>query len=332
MKIAVFGAGAIGCFVAGMMARAGLSPTLIARGAMLEAVRRDGLTVNFEGRDFTVPLQATDDTAAAGPQDLVILTTKAHQIIDALPALTPLIGPETLVMPAINGIPWWYCKGLTAPGTEKIAGRDLASCDPSGRIDAVIPVNQVLGAVVYLAASIPEPGRVDTVGPKTLLVGDAGHGNAEMARKIAELLCQSGFEAPVVDDIRAAVWTKLWGNVHSNPLSVATMGTMEQICSDPQVSDVSRRIMQETEAVANAVGVTFPMTIEDRLIEGAKLGPFRTSMLQDFDKGRPIELDAILGVVSEIGGLMGIETPAIDMLYAIVKMRASVAGCYEPPM
>lgn len=331
MKIAVFGAGAIGCFVAGMMARAGFAPTLIARGPMLKAINANGLTVNFEGADFTVPLFATEDTAAAGPQDLVILTTKAHQIVGALPAIAPLIGPNTLVMPAINGIPWWYCKGLSGPQTQAIAGRDLASCDPSGRIDRLIPVDQVLGAVVYLAASIPEPGRVDTVGPKTLVIGDAGGANAAMAREVSQMLSQSGFDAPVVDDIRAAVWTKLWGNVHSNPLSVATMGTMTQICTDPKVSDVSRRIMQETEAVANAVGVTFPMTIEDRLVEGAKLGAFRTSMLQDFDKGRPIELDAILGVVSEIGSHMGIETPAIDMLYAIVKMRANVAGCYEPP-
>lgn len=331
MKIAVFGAGAIGCFVAGMMARAGLSPTLIARGAMLEAVRGNGLTVKFEGADFTVPIRATDDTASAGPQDLVILTTKAHQIVHALPALAPLIGPDTLVMPAINGIPWWYCKGLSGPEAARIADRDLASCDPSGRIGRLIPVDRVLGAVVYLAASIPEPGRVDTVGPKTVLVGDASGNNRAATQKVSDLLRQSGFEAPVTEDIRAAVWTKLWGNVHSNPLSVATMATMAQICTDPQVSDVSRRIMRETQAVASALGVTFSMTIEDRLVEGAKLGAFRTSMLQDFDKGRPIELDAILGVVSEIGALVGIETPAIDMLYAIVRMRASVAGCYEPP-
>lgn len=332
MKIAVFGAGAIGCFVAGMMARAGLAPTLIARGPMLEAVQRKGLTVLFEGQEFTVPVAATDTPEDIGPQDLVILTTKAHQIVSALPSLTPLIGKETLVMPAINGIPWWYCKGVTGPGTAQISGRDLVSCDPSGAIDRLIPVDRVIGAVVYLAASIPEPGRVDTVGPKTILVGDAVGKNTAATKTIADLLNRSGFDAPVTEDIRASVWTKLWGNVHSNPLSVVTMGTMAQMCTDPLVSNVSRAIMRETEAVANAVGVTFAMTIEDRLVEGAKLGAFRTSMLQDFDKGRLIELDAILGVVSEIGALVGLKTPTIDMLYAIVKMRASVAGCYEPPM
>lgn len=331
MKIAVFGAGAIGCFVAGMMARAGMAPTLIARGPMLEAVRAGGLTVNFEGKDFTAALEATDDTAAAGPQDLVILTTKAHQIVDALPALAPLIGPDTLVMPAINGIPWWYCKGLSGQETQAIAGRNLLSCDPSGRIDRLIPIDQVLGAVVYLAASIPAPGRVETVGPKTILVGDPSGANKPMAEKVAGLLTAAGFDAPLADDIRAAAWIKLWGNVHSNPLSVATMGTMEEICTDQLVSNVSRSIMRETEAVAGAVGITFPMSIEDRLVEGAKLGPFRTSMLQDFDKKRAIELDAILGVVSELGGLVGVETPSIDMLYAIVRMRAKIEGCYTAP-
>lgn len=331
MRIAVFGAGAIGCYVAGMMARAGFSPTLIARGPMLEAVQAKGLTVLFEGEEFTVPLSATDDTKAAGPQDLVILTTKAHQIVNALPAIAPLIGRETRIMPAINGIPWWYCKGLSGPETDRIAGRNLASCDPSGRIDQVIPAERILGAVVYLAASIPEPGRVDTVGPKTLLVGDTSGRNAEITASVADILQKSGFEAPVAEDIRAAAWIKLWGNVHSNPLSVATMGTMEQICTDMRVSDVSRRIMEETEAVANSIGVSFPMTIDDRLAEGAKLGSFRTSMLQDFDKGRPIELDAILGVVSEIGGLVDIPTPTIDMVYALVRLRASIAGCYEAP-
>lgn len=331
MKIAVFGAGAIGCFIAGMMARAGFSPTLIARGQMLKAIQSQGLSVKFEGDWFTVPLEATDDTAAVGPQDLVILATKAHQIEPALPALKGLIGPETRVMPAINGIPWWYCKGLSGSAAQPVADRNLDSCDPSGRIDRMIPADRVLGAVVYLAASIPEPGRVDTIGPKTLLIGDASGKNGAMTEQVADMLRQSGFDAPVVDDIRAAVWTKLWGNVHSNPLSVATMGTMEQICTDQKVSDVSRAIMRETESVANALGVTFSMSIEDRLVEGAKLGSFRTSMLQDFDKQRPIELDAILGVVSELGARVGIDTPAIDMLYAIVRMRATVAGCYTPP-
>jgi len=327
VKITIFGAGAIGSFVAGVMARAGYDPTLIARGATLAALRERGLTVEIGDDKFTVPLRATDDTAALGPQDIVILATKAHQIAGALHTLAPLIGPDTVIVPAINGIPWWYCKGLSGP----LEGLDLTSCDPSGRIAAALPVSQVVGAVVYMATSIPEPGRVVSVGPLKMIVGAPTPGAEARVQPIADALAASGLQAPVSENIRADVWAKLWGNVHANPLSVATQATMIEMLSDPGVTGVSRMIMQEAAAVAGELGVFFPMSIDQRLEEASKLGSFRTSMLQDFDAGKPIELDAILGVVSELGGHLGIETPTIDALYAVVRLRAQVDGCYIAP-
>lgn len=327
MKLCVFGAGAIGGYVAGKLALSGAAPALFARGAMLGAVRRDGLTVIDGDRRQTAMLAASDDPAELGVQDVVILATKAHQIAGALPALTPLIGPRTVVVPAINGIPWWYCKGLDGPHRD----RDLRSCDPSGAVAEAIPVDQVIGCVVYMATLAPEPGVVETVGPNRLVIGAPGRLDAVRVAEAADLLTGAGLDVEVTADIRAAAWIKLWGNVHSNPISVITEATMEQICDNPGVRLICAEIMQETRDVAAQFGVTFPMSIESRLDEGAGLGAFRTSMLQDFDRRRPIELDAILGVVAEMGRLTGVPTHAVDRLYALVRLRAEVAGCYVPP-
>lgn len=329
MKIAIFGAGAIGCFVAGMLARDGHDPLLIARGETLKAVNKKGLTVTLDGDgSFTVPVRATDDAVSAGPQDMVILATKAQQIAGALDGLAPLLGPETAVAPLINGIPWWYCKGLSG---HPLADRDLASCDPSGRIGKLIGVERVIGGVVYLASSIPEPGQVLSVGPRTIILGEASGAQTGRLGTLTDALSGSGFDVEATADIRTAAWIKLWGNVHANPMSVIVEGTMEDMLGDPLVADVSRRIMEETREVAAGFGISFPMTIETRLKEGRALGQFRTSMLQDFDRGRAIELDAILGVVAELGHEMGIATPTIDMLYALTRRKAAIAGCYSPP-
>ena len=327
MKIAIFGAGAIGCTLAGLLARQGADPLLIARGATLEAVAERGLSVKLASDAFTVSVRATDDTKAAGPQDVVILTTKAHQIAGALEALAPLIAEDTIVVPAINGIPWWYCKGLNGP----LRDIDLKSCDPNGAIDRAVPVSQVVGAVVYVASAVPAPGRVESVGPMKIVLGAPTPATADRIAPIAELLTDAGLAVPVADDIRAALWTKLWGNIHANPISVATQATMTELLSDPGVSGVSRAIMTEARDVAGKLGITFPVSIDQRLDEARELGSFRTSMLQDFDAGRPIELDAILGVASELGNQLGVATPTIDTIYAIVRLRAQLCGCYHPP-
>ncbi len=330
MKITVFGAGAIGGYLAGLLARAGRKPALIARGETLTAIQANGLTVERPGEPpFTVDLTATDDPARLGPQDMVLIATKAHQIKDALPVLTPLLGPDTAVVPAINGIPWWYCKGLDGP----LHDRDLASCDPSGAIAAAIPVEQVIGMVVYLATHCPEPGRVVSVGPQRLVIGAATPGGraAGMVAGLGEALDDAGFTVDRAENIRTAVWTKLLGNVHSNPLSVAAEATVIDMLRDPGMRSVSRKIMSETAAVAARLGVDFPVTIDSRLEEAEKLGAFRSSMLQDYDRTRPIELDAILGVVAELGRALGVSTETIDTVYAIVRLRAALHGCYQPP-
>ncbi len=327
MKIAVLGAGAIGSFVAGQLARAGYDPVLIARGATKEAVAANGLTIEMDGELAHTPIRVTDTPSDIGEQDLVILATKAHQIVGALDTLEPMLGPDTAVAPAINGIPWWYCKGLDHP----LGGSNLASCDPSGRIAAVIGVERVIGTVVYLATSIPTPGHVKSVGPKSLIIGEALGVPSPRLSAFNAALTTAGFDVTVTEDIRAAAFIKLWGNVHSNPMSVLIQGTMTEMLGDPLIADVSRKIMEETREVAGRFDVHFPMSIDYRLEEGMKLGAFRTSMLQDFDKGQAIELDAILGVISELGRKLDVPTPSVDILYALVRRRTDLTGCYFPP-
>jgi len=330
MNIAIFGAGAIGSTIAGKLSASGQRCTVVARGETVERLNKIGLTVTERGQTYKGSPTVIDSTrtASLGHQDIVFLATKAHQIESALPMIKPLIGPDTLIVPAINGLPWWYTYGLEQ---EALAGKRLMSVDPSGALTAAFPADQVIGCVVYIAAELTEPGVINSVGPRRLMLGGAtqtGQGKVETVVKVLEA---ADFRAPANEDIRKSVWVKLWGNLHANPISVLTAATMQQTAGDPYIRGVSRAMMAEAAAVATACGVDLGLSIDERLDQGQGLGNFKTSMLQDFEKGRSIELDAILGAVMEMATWLSIETPMLDAVYGLTRLRAITAGCYTKP-
>lgn len=330
MKIAIFGAGAIGGLIAGKIAASGQDCTLVARGEAVARLNETGLSVTERGQVYTGRPAVIDsaDTGDLGPQDVLVLATKAHHIEAALPAIAQLIGPETTIVPAINGIPWWYTYGVEQ---EALAGRQLLSVDPNGTLADVFPADQVVGCVVYIAAEIAAPGAINSVGPRRLMLGGATSKAHSRASKAAAILEAADFRAPIDENIHKTVWVKLWGNLHSNPISVLTTATMKETTSDPYVREVSRRMMVEAAAVASACGVDLGLSIDDRLDQGLKLGDFKTSMLQDFENGRTIELDAILGAVMEIATWLSVDTPMLNAIYGLTRLRASTAGCYAAP-
>lgn len=325
MKIAVFGAGAIGGLAAGKLAHAGHDPLVIARGDTLAALQADGFHIHEKDGAFTVPVRATSDTTKAGVQDVLFLGLKSHQIAGVLPQLAPLVGPETTIVPMINGVPWWYFKGTDGA----LADRDLESLDPSGALAEALPVAQVVGCVVYVAADCPQPGTVNSVGPRRLMLG-APDNNPANPRLVAvrTLLDDAGFTVPEVDDIRTEIWQKLWGNLFANPLSVLTGAGMADICTRPAVRQVAADMMREAKTVAGALGIDLGMDIETRIGHAAQLGGFKTSMLQDYERGRAIELDAILGAVVEIAAGLDLSVPQLETVYGLVRLRAETAGCW----
>ena len=327
MKITVFGAGAIGCVVAGRMASAGLDAKLIARGETLKAIQNQGLTL-LTGEDReTVKLHATDDTTLVGAQDLVIISLMANTIRPALPAILPLIGPNTTVVAAQNGIPWWYFHAL--PGDWPNVHLD--SLDPGGQIWKAIGPEKVLGCTVRMSASLPEPGTARYSEYQTYNLGEPDGSESDRLLAAAAAFATAGFSAPIDMDIRTSVWSKICSNIGVNPISVICNATMEQMCNEPRVCDVMRAILREVLAVTQKLGVELPADVEENVARGARLGAFRTSTLQSFDRGKPIEVDSIVRAVSEIGRMVGVPTPQIDCVYALTRLRADVAGCYLAP-
>lgn len=324
MKITVFGAGAVGGLIAGRLAQAGETTSVVARGATLAAIREHGLRLREgDGDEAALPLTATDDPAGLPDQDVVVLALKAHQIEGALPTIAPLLKGDPLVLPAINGVPWWYGAGSDSP----LDPARIAAVDPNGRLADTFDAARLAGCVVYVAAESPEPGRVVSTGNRRLMLGPVAPGGAAGLEAFATALDQAGFTAPVVDDIRVEVWKKLWGNLWANPISVLTNATMGEIASEPSVRETARAMMREARAVAAALGVTLDGDIDERIDKpGRGLPDFRTSMLQDFDRGRPIELEAILGAVRELAIRLEIPAPTIDMVYGLTRLRARTAN------
>jgi 2-dehydropantoate 2-reductase len=322
MKIAIYGAGAIGGLMGAHLARAGEDVTLIARGPHLAAMQANGLTVlNAEG-EFNVRPRATEDPVQAGIQDYIIIALKAQSVPAIADKLTPMIGPQTAVVMAVNGVPWWYFHGLAGP----LEGKRLESVDPGNRQWDLIGPERVIGCVVYPAAEIIEPGRLKHVEGDRFTLGEPSGEKSERVQALSRALIASGLKAPVRPDIRTEIWVKLWGNVAFNPLTALTGATLDVTCTDPGSRAVAKAMMLEAEAVANALGVKMPVDIERRINGAAAIGAHKTSMLQDFERGRPIELDAIVGAVSELGHLVEVPTPTIDMIYALTKQKATVLG------
>jgi 2-dehydropantoate 2-reductase len=324
MKVCIVGAGAIGGFIGTRLAAAGRAEvSALARGATLAALRGQGWRMNTAGGLVTVPACASDSAAELGAQDLVVIAVKGQSLTAVARGIAPLLGPQTMVLPAMNGVPWWFCVGV--PGFE---GVTLDSVDPGGEIAAAIAFERVLGCVVHASTSTPEPGLVQHRMGQGLIVGEPRGGHSERAQRVVDLLAHAGFDATLAENVRYDVWYKLWGNLTMNPVSAITGATIDGILGDPLVRAFCSAAMQEAAAIGARIGCTIAQSPEDRHAITAKLGAFKTSMLQDVEAGRAIELDAIVGAVHEIGSRLGEPTPNIAALLGLTRLFGRVHGLY----
>jgi len=326
MKICIVGLGAIGGLFAAWLGQrlpAGeLTLSALARGDTLAAVRRDGLRLH--GSDAAVPLRVSHDPADLGLQDLVILAVKGPALAAVAPAVHALCGPQTQVLAAMNGVPWWFFEGL--PG--RCAGWSLASVDPASTVRDLIPASRVVGCVVHLSAGVPAPGQVHHVGGNGLVIGRPAGGLDGELQALAELLGRAGFAVTVSERIQREVWFKLWGNMTMNPVSALTGAPCDAILDDELVRGLCSAVMREAQTIGAAFGIPIDQQPEQRHAVTRKLGRFKTSMLQDVEAGRPLELDALLGAVREIGGRLALPTPHIDALFGLARLMARQRGLY----
>jgi 2-dehydropantoate 2-reductase len=320
MKIAVIGVGAIGGFVGTRLAHGGAEVTFIARGANLAALRKDGIRLIMgDGSEVTVPdVRATDDYAAAGPQDVVILAMKAHQVEAVAPRVPALFGPDTAVVPMQNGIPYWYFHAY--PG--ELANSRITSVDPRGVIAEHIPGERVIGCVVYPAAELVAPGVIKHVEGNRFPLGEPDGTSSARVNRVAQCFINGGLQAPVLEDIRAEIWLKLWGNLTFNPISALSRATLAGICQFPLSRALAKDMMLEAQAIANKLGVTFRVPLEKRIDGAERVGHHKTSMLQDVEAGRELEVDALIGSVIELARLTDTPTPHLDTVYALTKLLA----------
>jgi 2-dehydropantoate 2-reductase len=324
VKICIYGAGAIGGFIGARLARAGEEVSLIARGPHLEAMKARGLRLLSADGDFTVTPRCTADPAELGPQDYVVLALKAPAVAGIVDQMQPLLGPKTAVVMAVNGMPWWYFHGIDGA----LRDRRLKTVDPDDRQWRGIGPDRVLGCVVYPAAEVVEPGVVRHQSGDRFSLGEPDGSKSDRVQALSRAMIAAGLKAPVKPDIRTEIWVKLWGNVAFNPISALTGGTLKRICDDPSTRALARSIMNEAEAVAARLGVTMPIDVERRIEGAAGVGEHKTSMLQDLERRRPTEIDAIVGAVAEVGDIVGQETPYIDAIYALVRQKAALLGVY----
>jgi 2-dehydropantoate 2-reductase len=325
MKVCVYGAGAIGAYLGAALADAGCDVTLIARGPHLAALRKDGLTLETDGATRNVRIPCTDDPASVGPQDYVILTVKAHSVAPVVDDIATLLGPETPVVTAQNGILWWYFHGLEGPWQ----GTQLETADPGGRIWSTLGPERAIGCVVYPSCEIVRPGYVRHLEGNRFMLGEPSGGKSDRVVALADAMTAGGLKAPVRRKIRDDIWFKLLGNATFNPVSVLTGATLEQIGSDAGVREVIRQMMSEAEQVAGALGVRFPMTLDKRIDGAVAVGAHKTSMLQDYEQRRPLELDALVASVVELGRLTEVPTPTIEAVLALVRLKAETRAAQD---
>jgi 2-dehydropantoate 2-reductase len=324
MKVAIVGAGAVGGVIGGRLAAAGHEVSLIARGAHLEALRRDGLKLvdHAAGRTLALRLPADESPAAFGAQDLVVIALKAHAIGAMLPRLRPLVADDTVVVPAINGLPWWYF--YREPGPH--AGRRVQALDPQGTMFADLDCRHLIGCVVHFAAEVRAPGEVHHTSGRRLILGEPDHSSSERLARVCAALDEAGFEAQRSVSIRLDVWVKLLGNMSFNPVAALTGYLMNQICADEDVLDVIRAMIHEGMEVSAHYGYRMPMTPDQRIDLARSLGAARISMLQDLERRRPLELAPVIGSVIELAELARLPVPTIRMVYALVQGRARALG------
>lgn len=324
MKVCIYGVGAIGGFIGTRLALAGeCQVSAVARGETLAALKQHGLRLRQGGELLAAPVQASDDPAALGVQDLIIIAVKGPALGAVAQRIAPLIGPNTLILPAMNGVPWWFAAGAPALGTEP-----LQSIDPGGRIAAAIPAGQVIGCVVHASTWTSEPGLVEHKMGQGLIIGEPLGGDSARVQAPAGLLQRAGFDTTASADVRRDIWYKLWGNMTMNPLTAITGATVDRVLDDPLTRRFCTAAMTEAAAVGARIGCTIEQTPEDRHQITRKLGAFKTSMLQDVEAGRAIELDALVTVVQEIAQRVGVATPTIDALLGLARLHGRVHGLY----
>jgi 2-dehydropantoate 2-reductase len=325
MKICIFGAGAIGGYMAVKLVQAGVDVSIVARGAHLAAIQSHGLTLVEEGAEpVTVQVRASSNAADLGVQDYVIVTLKAHSVPPVVGAMQPLIGPHTTIVSGVNGVPWWYFHKIGGP----LEGRRLHSVDPGDVQWNGFGPDRVLGCVVYPAAEVSEPGVIRHVEGNRFSLGEPDGSKSDRATALSQVLQSAGLKAPVRPRLRDELWVKLWGNLSFNPISALTHATLDVLCTDPGTREVARRMMVEAQEIAEKLGVSFPIDVDRRIEGGAAVGAHRTSMLQDLDAGRPMEIDALVASVQELGRITETPTPTIDTVLALVALRGRVAGLY----
>ncbi len=325
MKVCVVGAGAIGTFLGTHLARTGAEVSALARGATAAALRARGLRLEEGGATLTAPVRVVEDTRALGPQDLVVVAVKGPALPAVAPQVGPLLGPETVVLPAMNGVPWWFFHGLG--GSHE--GAAVRAVDPDGRVAGAIPVRHVIGCVVHATCSVVAPGLGRHGFGRGLVVGEPGGLVSARVSALADRLGEAGFEVTISKRIQADVWYKLWGNMTMNPMSALTGATCDRLLDDPLLDRFTLAIMAEAAAIGEKIGCPIRQSGEERNAVTRKLGAFKTSMLQDVEAGKPLEIDALLTAVSEIGGRVGVPTPSTDALLGLTRVFAAGRGLYR---
>ncbi len=327
MKVAVFGAGAIGGLLGARLSAAGVDVTFVARGPHLAAMQAKGVTVHSRTesgiRTLVAHPRCVADAGDAGVQDYVFVTLKAHSLPGAALHIARMMGPASTLVTGINGIPYWYFHGVEG----KHRGRAVESVDPGGALLRILPPGQVLGSIVYPAAEVVEPGVIEHTYGDRFSLGEPDGSRSERATTLSRLLIEAGLKAPVRPRIRDEIWVKLWGNLAFNPLSALTGSTLDRLARQPDLRGVARAMMLEAQQVAEVLGIRFGIDVDKRIDGAAEVGMHKTSMLQDLERGRPMEIDALLGAVVELGEVVGVAMPACRAVLALVRERARVAEC-----
>ena len=324
MKICIFGAGAIGGLMGAKLAAKGdVDVTFIARGPHLAAMREHGVKLISEGAEQIVHPRCVESAEEAGPQDYVLVTLKAHSLPSAARQMQPLLGPDTAIVSAVNGIPWWYFHGLGGA----YEGRIVQSVDPEGQVSALLPPSRAIGCIVYPAAEVTAPGVIEHSYGDRFSLGEPDGSRSARAQALSEALIAAGFKAPVRPKIRDELWVKLWGNMAFNPISALTTATLDVLTGDEGQRGVARAMMLEGQRVAEALGVRFAIDVDKRIAGAAEVGAHKTSMLQDLERGRPMEIEALLGAVVELANWVGEAAPISRTVLALVRARARAAGC-----
>jgi 2-dehydropantoate 2-reductase len=321
MKICVYGAGAIGGYMGVQLARAGAEVSLVARGPHLEAMRKDGLKLLIDGEERVERLNCTDDPKELGPQDYVIVALKAHSVSNVVDSMQPLLGNDTSIVTAVNGVPYWYFYKFGGA----LEGRTLESIDPGAKQWTSLRPERAIGCIVYPATEVVEPGVIQHVYGDKFPIGEPSGERTPRLARLAEVMNAGGLRAPMMDNIRDELWLKLWGNLCFNPISALTHATLDVITSDPGTRAVAKAMMLEAQEIATRQGVHFRVDVERRINGAGAVGAHKTSMLQDLERSRPMEIEPLVTVVQEMGRMLDVPSPTLDVVLALVKQRAKIA-------